>query len=195
MQRVPLIALVVTSVLALGACGDTSSDSPVTAAVASPGAASAPVVPNGPAGARTDRLTESEVRAFYAPLDDIEGALDPERACGMLARAFEGRFETRNPDGSTTNRVVGRDQTCADARAGAVALRSALDKGPPPEGSHDVEAVTIAADGASADARYVQRFVLPGRLEIVVRGTDTVIREDGRLVVSRSVGQETIRNP
>ena len=135
------------------------------------------------------------MRAFYAPLDGIEGALDPERACAMLARAFEGRFETRHPDGSTTQRVVGRDQTCADARAGAVALRSTLDKGPPPEGSHVVESVTVAEGGASAEARYVQRFLLPGRLEIVVRGTDTLVREDGRVVVRRSVGQETIRNP
>ena len=33
-----------------------------------------------------------------------------------LARDFEGRFDTRHPDGSTTQRVVGRDQTCDDAR-------------------------------------------------------------------------------
>ena len=105
------------------------------------------------------------------------------------------RIPVGRADGSTTTRVVGRDQTCADARAGALALRSTLENGPPPEAIHDVESVTIAADGASANARYVQRFVLPGRLEILVRGTDTVIREDGRLVVVRSVGQETIRNP
>ena len=182
--------------LALAACTGDAADhdgSRDTATEASSGGVAA--AGNDAAPAAPAALTEAEVRAFYAPLDAIEGALDAERACAMLARAFEGQFETRHPDGSTTRRVVDRDQTCADARAGASALRGTLEKGPPPEVSHVVEAVTLAADGASADARYVQRFLLPGRLEIVVRGTDTVVREDGRLVVRRSVGQETLRNP
>ena len=195
MQRVLLATLGTFLALSLGACSGAGGDVPDAAAAA--------VKDDLPReGRRGDTpsdagnaLTEAEVRAFYAPLDASEGALDAERACAMLARAFEGRFETRHPDGATTHRVVGRDQTCADARAGATALRGTLEKGSPPEVSHDVEAVTIAADGASADARYVQRFLLPGQLEIVVRGTDTVIREDGRLVVRRSVGQEMIRNP
>ena len=181
--------------LALAACtGDPASHDGSRDTAAQAAAGRAAVAGSDAAPAASAALTEAEVRAFYAPLDAIEGALDAERACGMLARAFEGRFETRHPDGSTTTRVVGRDQTCNDARAGAVTLRSALEKGPPPEGSHVIESVTIGPGGASAEARYVQRFALPGRLEIVVRGTDTLVREDGRLLVLRSVGRETIRD-
>ena len=135
------------------------------------------------------------MRAFYAPLDTLEGALDPERACGMLARDFEGRFDTRHPDGSTTQRVVGRDQTCDDARAGAIALRGSLEKGPTPTNAFDVVRVDIAADGQSAAAQYAQRFEIPGQLVIELRGTDTVVREDGHLAIRRSVGSEIIRNP
>jgi len=52
-----------------------------------------------------------------------------------------------------------------------------------------------AADGQSAQAQYAQHFELPGKLVIELRGTDTIIREDGRLAIQRSVGHESIRNP
>lgn len=195
MLRFPTVVPLIACALLLGACDGKPREDAVSS---TPGQGLPAADPRTDAVASTSSgpvLREAEVRAFYAPLDTLEGSLDPERACGMLARDFEGRFDTRHPDGSTTQRVVGRDQTCADARAGALALRGTLAKGPAPENSFDVQRVIVAADGQSAQAQYAQHFELPGKLVIELRGTDTIIREDGRLAIHRSVGRESIRNP
>lgn len=140
-------------------------------------------------------LSEEKVTDFYRQVEHASLSRDPEGLCKLLSNDFESTG-TVSAAGQSTTSTMNKVQTCdayvqlydtfdklGNAMGGMVQLDS----------SYEIHEITISDDKKTATVDISTSLDVAGSvMQIKARSTDTLIRQNGKVLMLRSDGTGSV---
>lgn len=136
------------------------------------------------------KMSESDVRDFYAAQREAVLKLDADAVCDMLAEDFSGKVTTYVLSYERRD-VANKDTSCNNVRQSlsqVEQMQSMLGNDGTFDYTYDIKKITLSEDRktATVDVRSVMR--LPGAV-VTSRQVDTVVRRQFRMFATGSEGK------
>jgi ribosome-binding factor A len=138
------------------------------------------------------QLDDDIVRAHYQKNVNALRMFDARALCGMLDPRYKGVDTSRV--GKRIDRMeLDRAKTCKGLKESMSVMRELVkDTKAEPEMQYVIESVEVSPDGKQAKVRMRMSVRIGERLSAASKGTETLIRRMGKVLVVRSETQTTM---